>query len=129
MLVDCRRCAPRHAWLRVLYTPRPTARAAVGSGLGETDLAMLDLLAGFDLPRTVVLTKTDKLKPRKLHAVTLEITATLLSLGHGPRREWGEFFPFTLPRVVGCVHVLFTSSFTLRSRHERNSWTSCYSKV
>ena len=50
---------------------------------------MLDLLAGFDLPRTVVLTKTDKLKPRKLHAVTHEITATLLSLGHGPRREWG----------------------------------------
>ena len=50
---------------------------------------MLDLLAGFDLPRTVVLTKTDKLKPRKLHAVTQEITATLLSLGHGPRREWG----------------------------------------
>lgn len=50
---------------------------------------MLDLLAGFDLPRTVVLTKTDKLKPRKLHAVTREITATLLSLGHGPRQEWG----------------------------------------
>ena len=50
---------------------------------------MLDLLAGFDLPRTVVLTKTDKLKPRKLHAVTQEITVTLLSLGHGPRRVWG----------------------------------------
>ena len=50
---------------------------------------MLELLAGFDLPRTVVLTKTDKLKPRKLHAVTQEITATLLSLGHGPRRERG----------------------------------------
>lgn len=51
-------------------------------GLQDMDMHLLDMLAEYDLDRTVVLTKADKLKQRAVDAVVHTTAMTLASFGH-----------------------------------------------
>lgn len=51
-------------------------------GLLELDMYMLDMLGSFDLQRTIVLTKADKLKRKQLDSVAHNTAMMLASYGH-----------------------------------------------
>jgi hypothetical protein len=51
-------------------------------GLMDMDMHLLDMLASYDLDRTVVLTKADKLKQRQIDAIVQTTAMTLASFGH-----------------------------------------------